>query len=220
MVQVFGSIDHITARFSAFIFVSLFVLIVTLEYVFKYLKIVTDRHGYSDVFEKLKKELTVLGIISFTVFVYQSADNNNAHSRDLLAFETVHIIILFIGIAFIIQAVMLIRYAHIGGRQLLAATRKSFASLIKQVQDIQSSPNSFSYWAFHYCPTWLPIFPLCRTEVEYRIIEKFFLEQHPLPSGFRFSKYATMLFKVFHTQSYCIIVLIYVTFVSILGVYL
>lgn len=195
MVQVFGSLEIIHVKSGSAIFVLLLALLVALECLFRELKTLADRHGYNNILEKLKKELTLLGIISFIVFVYQSV----AGKRDvqtLLAFETAHIIILFIGIAFIIQAVGLVHYAVIGGRRLLAATRKSFAHLEREYMAIDANRSSFQYKAFHYFPTWLPLYPQCRHDIEYRIIEKFFVEHHSLPNGFRFSKYATALFKV------------------------
>jgi hypothetical protein len=137
----------------------------------------------------------VLGIISFSVFIYQSIATNSSDGY-FEAFEFAHIVVLFMAIAFIIQALRLVNFAVMGGKDLLAATRLSFDELEKSYNDLDGRKSSLSHWLFHNLPSWLPYYPKFRTFIEYRIIEKFFVEQHPLPKGFKFSKYAVVLFKV------------------------
>jgi Ca2+-binding EF-hand superfamily protein len=199
MTEIFGVILVIRGRPGTVIFVILLAFLMMLEYMFGYLQTLSNRHGYNDIYDKLKKELMLLGIISFTVFIYESSVDASANSW-LEAFEMAHIIVLFMAISFIIQALMLVRYASVGGKQLITAIRKTFGELKAKYIELDNKKDSLAYKAFHYLPSWLPIYPSFRFDIEYRIIEKYFLERHPLPKGFRFSKYATILFKKYISE--------------------
>lgn len=198
MAAIFGIILQIKAIEGTAIFCVLICVLMMLEFMFEQFELKADRYGYTAVLEKLKKELMILGIISFIVFIYQTIDQS--HSTWFLAFEMAHIIVLFMAISFIVQAAILIRYSSVGGKQLLTAVRQTFEDMITQYKHIEANQsnglwNQFNHYVFHNSPSWAPFYPKLRYHIEYRIIEKFFLEQHELPRGFRFSKYATTLFK-------------------------
>jgi calcium-binding protein CML len=198
-MTVFGIINEVGGYQGLVTFILVLALLVVLEYLFEKLGKYARRHGYETIYEKLKKELTILGIISFTVFIYQAAAGDGNYDY-FVAFELAHIIVLFIAIAFIMQALLLIHYAYIGGQRLLGAIRTPFEDMVHEFNNLMTAPKSFAARAFNILPSWIPLFPKLRSNVEYRIIEKFFLSQHPLPSGFRFSKYATILFTDFISE--------------------
>ena len=106
MAVIFGIILEIKAAEGTAIFCALIFVLMFLEFMFESLQIQANRFGYADVLEKLKKELMMLGILSFIVFIYQTIDNKSTSSW-FLAFEMAHIIILFMAISFIFQALLL-----------------------------------------------------------------------------------------------------------------
>lgn len=198
-MSVFGIINEVGGFEGLVTFILVLALLVLLEYLFETLGEKARRNGYESIYEKLKKELTILGIISFTVFIYQAAAGSGQENY-FVAFELAHIIVLFIAIAFIMQALLLVHYAYAGGQRLLAAIRTPFDDMVESFKDMMAAPKSLAALTFNTLPSWLPFYPRLRANIEYRIIEKFFLSQHPLPAGFRFSKYATILFTDFISE--------------------
>jgi hypothetical protein len=67
-----------------------------------YLGETAEEHGYQDLYGKVVKELMMLGIVSFTTFVIDGAFDVH-DSEWFQAIHFVHILCLFIAIAFILQ---------------------------------------------------------------------------------------------------------------------
>lgn len=194
-MTVFGIITEIPSQEGTFVFLLVLGVLVVFEYTFRALEVLAERHGYKDIFEKLKQELTILGLISFSVFIYQTVVGSS-HSPTFEAFEMAHVIVLFIALALIFQAGLLVQYSLYAAKHLKCAIRSPFDDLVEFYNDMDQKKSSLSYLGFHALPSSIPLFPTLRSYIEYRIIEKFFLRQHPLPKGFEFSKYAIALFKV------------------------
>ena len=129
--SVFGMSGNINATAAATVFVGLIGFLVLLELAFNRAEEMAAEVNGKELFEKLKKELTMMGILSFTVFIYQTAyaDAENAYYE---AFEMSHIIILFVAIAFIIQASFLLNFAVEEGNNFLRTSRTTHAELLEQ----------------------------------------------------------------------------------------
>ena len=86
----------------------------------------------------------LLGIISFIIFLVQQAlieEPAFLHSEYFASFEIIHIVILFIALSFLCQAVLLVIFAKSDGRRLLQSIRKPETSLLKEY-DIYNATNS------------------------------------------------------------------------------
>jgi hypothetical protein len=70
--HVFGASAHLQGKITATVFSLLLLALVFLEAFFKYLEQIAVRTGYADIFNKLKSELLMMGILSLTVFVVQT----------------------------------------------------------------------------------------------------------------------------------------------------
>lgn len=186
---VIGTLEYSTATL---IFVGVLLVLMLLEFFFRKLEHLATEHGYMDVFEKLKKELMILGIISF---ITQLVVMDCASSSYLSAFELAHILVLFMAIAFIFQAVFLVRYAMAEGKHFHRAVRTSSEDLLLKYDALESSRRTFSRFLFHRMPSWFPSLTF-KSYIEYKIAENFFNNTHQLPSRFQFAKYADNLFKV------------------------
>ena len=193
-MAVFGVILKVHAVDGTIVFVITLAIIILLDTIVNRLQKIAKRHGFKAIYDKLKQELMILGVRSFSVFIFeQSSTHESTRSSYFLGFEMVHIMILFMAIAFIIQAVILVQYATVGGKNLLIALRLTCDELIQSYDNLKlTTINNF---LFHYFPNFIPIYPSLRTNIEYRIIERYFLKRHKLPYGFKFSRYATSLFK-------------------------
>ena len=117
---------------------------ICIETIFKFLGRWSEAHNQTELFEKLQYELMLLGIISFIIFLVQQAlieEPAFLHSEYFASFEIIHIVILFIALSFLCQAVLLVIFAKSDGRRLLQSIRKPETSLLKEY-DIYNATNS------------------------------------------------------------------------------
>ena len=125
----------------------------------------------------------LLGIISFIIFLVQQAlieEPAFLHSEYFASFEIIHIVILFIALSFLCQAVLLVIFAKSDGRRLLQSIRKPETSLLKEY-DIYNATNSkcdfstgmymllfiYMYVCMHVCIIWFAKSMLTPTLYEY-----------------------------------------------------
>jgi Ca2+-binding EF-hand superfamily protein len=195
--SVFGMAGNIDSAACTEVFVGLIFILVILEITFSYLEERAKEHEVSELFEKLKKELTMMGILSFVVFVYQTASSSDNQYYE--AFEMSHIVILFIAISFIIQASFLLRFAIHKGRAFLMAQRVSCAELVDKYDNMKKSDETLS-WMFDDSHWAMPAIPAFRTDIENKLLERFFIGKHKLPNEFRFAHYMSKLFQKYVSE--------------------
>jgi Ca2+-binding EF-hand superfamily protein len=197
--SVFGMARDLDAKAVATVFIGLIFLLVCLEIGFTSLEHWAEHHHSSELFEKLKKELTMMGILSFTVFVLQTVYANATENDYYEAFEMSHIVILFIAIAFIIQASFLLNFAIKEGDYFLKMSRTTPEDLLSQYKHMRKS-STFQSWLFDHAPFWFPTVPSFRNEIRSKLIELLFINQHKLPDEFRFPQYISKLFQKYISE--------------------
>ena len=197
--SVFGMASDIDAKAAASVFIGLTILLVLLELGFTKLEHWAENHSCKELFEKLKKELTMMGILSFTVFIYQTAYDEATESDYYEAFEMSHIIILFIAIAFIIQASFLLHFAIKEGDNFLKTSRTTSEDLLIQYSNMKKT-SKLQTWFFQHAPYWFPTIPSFRNDIRNKLMELLFIEQHKLPDEFRFAQYISKLFQKYISE--------------------
>ena len=131
------------------------------------------------------KELTILGVISFTLFILEE-EHVVEHGSMLLSFHFVHLAVFFLGGIFICQAVVA-AIATYGIRNMWLRT-----GLI-QLDALERSMHA-------YDRTWLGRrgdalrrlgfnFTRLRQQLEFHVFKSFFIGTYKLPATFRYSRY-------------------------------
>ena len=121
-MQIFGSVnlaDPLSITIGLLIVIA---VLIGFELLFEELKKLALKYNQIEIFSKLKHELMILGIISFCVFMFQSGFSDSPEvieSEYFLAFEVVHVIILFMAFSFITQAFILINFTNKDGKDFL-----------------------------------------------------------------------------------------------------
>ena len=109
-MTVFGGIGHVASNKGLAIFELTLVALVCLEKCLHFFQKWAEDNDYSALYEKMKNELLQLGIISFALFLGQAAGADLFKEPEFeLAFETAHVIILFIAFAFVVQGFFLVQ---------------------------------------------------------------------------------------------------------------
>lgn len=193
-MAVFGIIGSLSSFEGTLTFIGFLIFLVILEGTFDTLERAAENRDMKPLFEKLEKELMMMGIISFAVFIFETAKPGSKDGALFLSFEMTHLIVLFMALAFIFQAVFLVSYASVSGKRYLAAMRAASSDLLMQYKKLKGTKKT--EWWFHHGPSLLPAIPSFRTDIEFRIIERLFIYQHKLSHDFNFAHYVNALFKV------------------------
>lgn len=116
---IFGGFGNTDIIAITIVFILVLVLLMFIEFLFDKLQVLAEKYNQQEIFQKLKYELMVLGVLSFFIFLLDAGASKASAdfmSSDFFhAFEIAHIVILFIAFAFIIQAVFLAQYAFKSG---------------------------------------------------------------------------------------------------------
>jgi len=100
--QIYGIVSHLPTALGSLVFLIILIILTLLECFFKALQSLADDSDFEHIFQKLKQELMMLGLVSFIVFVVESStlfsisDNENLNH----AFEFAHITVFFMALAF------------------------------------------------------------------------------------------------------------------------
>ena len=194
---VFGIVATLESKYGTITFIGFLIFLVGLEHGFENLEHMAEDSGVSMLFEKLKKELMMMGIISFVVFIFTTA-GGQANKLLYESFEMTHVIVLFMALAFICQAFFIVSYASTAGKRYLNALRTSSMKLLRMYKKCRFDPKQ--WWYFHHGSSMLPAHPSFRTDIEFRIIERLFTFQHKLSADFNFANYVNMLFMQYTAE--------------------
>jgi len=202
LTGVFGLMGTLDSSAATLIFVLLLILLILLEMGFHHLEHWARANDINELVEKLKEELMLMGLLSFTIFIYTQAAGGAVTEGSkiypyFISFEMIHIVLLFVAIAFCAQASYLIMYAVRQGRSYLKSKRLSAKTLIEQVSNLNVE-SPFASWAFHNLPWWFPVnYPVLRKRVEVKLVERLFLEYQNRKEDFRFAYYISQLFRLY-----------------------
>ena len=197
---VFGIIAELPPDEATLTFVTFLIVLVFLEWLLNSIEKIAFDMGVLKLYEKLQKELMNMGILSFIAFVLLNSGQYLSPSL-VEAFDMAHIVVFFMGIAFIIQAIFLVFYGSFAGRRYINFTRTASDILIQKYEALLFDVRR--NWWFHKGSSLLPAFPSFRNAVEFRIIERLFVNQYKLPKEFEFAQYVTALFKVCNKRKIC-----------------
>ena len=149
--------------------------------------------GQLKLFNKMQRELVMMGMISFGVFIVESAVTIDPHGPWFFSFEIIHIVIVFMGFSFLFQAFFLMSYSSSFMKQQLKAFRKTSKELYESFDELKAVKISF----FDKIQAMYDLF-VTREQSEYKIIRELFVHINPtLPDNFNFSAYIGILFHTY-----------------------
>lgn len=193
---VFGGITNVSFEYLIISFVVVLCIIISLERGFDYLHKKASDANQLKLFNKMQRELVLMGMISFGVFIVESAVEIDPHGDWFFSFEIVHILIVFMGFAFLFQAFFLMDYAHHFQTQQLKALRKTSKELLVTFDDCSQPTTTWigkirRFYDLH----------LAHQNAEYKILKELFVQINPdLPAGFNFSAYIGILFHEYISE--------------------
>jgi Ca2+-binding EF-hand superfamily protein len=152
-----------------------------------------NESGQLKLFNKMQRELVMMGMISFGVFIVESAVTIDTHGAWFFSFEIIHIVIVFMGFSFLFQAFFLMSYSSSFMKQQLKAFRKTSKELLKSFDELKAVKISL----LDKIQAVYDLF-VTREQSEYKIIRELFVHINPtLPENFNFSAYIGILFHTY-----------------------
>lgn len=109
--MIFGSIANSDPKATIIVLLITFLVLYCSGSALACVRLWVDRQGYGAIFENMQRSLMQLGIISFGLFLFDPANYGSAHSEIVYghAFDLVHIIVLFLMVVFVLEAVVLLQ---------------------------------------------------------------------------------------------------------------
>ena len=189
---LFGIISDLPILTGSVIFIGFIAFLIVMEFGVKFCENWCDRKGVKSLIEKIEKELMIMGIISFLIFMFEEFSTDpiilDHTSAKYLSFEMAHLLVLFMAFAFVLQASFLVSFSQIYGRYYINAMRTSINKLIENYNnlfedkdhDIYATSSSWYSrfvpsmgWRFHNQSAYIPFAPRLRSDIEFRIIGRY-----------------------------------------------
>ncbi len=148
--------------------------------------------GYKALIMKLYREFMILGFIS--LYYYLLLPNCQKKINGILHFFFAHTVILFVGIAFLIQSFLLITLISQRNKRLLYYDSCTSESLFFEYVQLHESKNDVLKYLFSYGPISIPI-PELREKIEFKIIQEYFIRSYKLDAKFKFANYMCKVLK-------------------------
>jgi hypothetical protein len=109
-MSIFGLIAHLKPDNAVVVFIGAVILLVCLEHAIEGVCEWAVEHKFGPLVQKMQIQLLMLGICSFMIFVFEFMTTSSSEIEESLAsFEFTQAILLFIAMAFVIQAASLIQ---------------------------------------------------------------------------------------------------------------
>jgi hypothetical protein len=127
---IFDQIIYVDSTKATLLFVIIVVALILLEEVLFWLQRKANVNGYGELVEKLLKEMTIMGILTFATFLAQ--EGATLETEWYHAFHFAHILLLFIAIMFVAQALGLVILVNHEKRSLLKYAAHSAWDLVDE----------------------------------------------------------------------------------------
>jgi hypothetical protein len=154
---------------------------------------VSDHNAYKDLLEKVFKELTLLGLLSFILFIVQ--DTQLGVEYDLIvAFEFAHYLIFFMAMIFIVLSLISMR-GCLATKRVWDSTAVASVSEVCDAFDQKFERASSSIWGKCLqrcgCGLWQVHLDLSNEQqaVEWCLLRVLFLREYGVQTYFDFAKY-------------------------------
>jgi hypothetical protein len=188
-MSLFGEIYHLHSKSSTIVFCAVLVVFFLLEGLLHIFEVECNKRGLQGLVKKLYREFMIMGFISFALYL-----SNEAYAGEwYMSFHFSHILLVFIGLTFLVQAAVLVTLIASRNKTLLRHDTQSCEDLLIEYIDLLST-NGITRKLFDYGPVSIPI-PELREKIEYKILQEYFIRLYNLPAEFKFANYMSLVLK-------------------------
>lgn len=194
-MAVFGEILVLYHVPGTTVFVAVMLFLSIFEGLLHYLEVECTKRGFKGLIKKLYREFMIMGFISFAILLGTESQTKtfSLHNEWYQSFLLAHIVIMFIGITFLFQSVLLVSLISVRNRTLLSYGDSSAEKLTVEYIHVHSEEGIQRFF-FDHGPISFP-FPQIREKIEYKMLQEFFINFYNLPREFKFANYMCQVLK-------------------------
>lgn len=131
-------------------------------------------------------DFTVMGCISFFVFIVFNSPLEVEHDENYLAFEFAHILLFFLAFFFVLRACSAVHYTRKAKSYFQLAHSTTALELCQSFIESEKHPYTLKALVYKFCG----LASSTQRTFEYRVLEDYFYKEFPLiPQEFRFVDY-------------------------------
>lgn len=220
MAYEFGAFEHISAVRATAALMLVTCFIITFEYLSKLVDQLQEEYAYfHNMIQRLFKELTIMGIVSFIVVMYEtsagpSPSGDGAHQTNdqhewLQAVDTVHIMLFFMALFYVLHGFLLIIISI-----LITSEYSKFHRI--NLNDVIDMVVKLSDWQKYVYKSNYIFASNARELVEFHMLKKFFNETYFYSDEFDFAAYLAGCFHAYCIELLDVGIFTWIT-VSIIG---
>lgn len=227
MAFKFGIIQSIDPTITLICFIIVVAFIIFFEHATEVLEyLLEENQMYRKIVQVIYKELMLMGVISFSIIMYQASKTTVASENEtniIVAIDFAHIILFYMTIFFVFHAIYLIRISIYNHRKNRGYFAKTLKSLAHQVGELENKPWwNPRKWLFH--SDILLLSPL-RDKAEFKIVQTIFQALYLVPRNFNYPAYISGCYeryalKTINRSLVSWFILLFVILVNYLRLYL
>jgi len=180
--KVFGAGETMSLSAVSWALVAIIIFTILYDFATEALEHRLEDTPYIKIVNQVYKELTVMGIISFSIFMmHQTGDILTGNPVAFLAFEYAHMLIFFIALMIILTAVYLCILNVMAREQYLKTDMMTIEDLLESHEEMGP------FQRFCYNTWWIP--STMRTDFEFKLMHSFFIDAYMVPPSFEFGMY-------------------------------
>lgn len=163
-----GALLELHSGSGSLVFIIVLILLLAAEGALHSLEAYCEKNGFKGLLQKLIREFMMMGLLSFSTYIATSAFYFSKENQWLVSFDFAHMVVFFVAITFIGQAVCLVGLVNSRSKVLLKYSAVSCEQLMSEYDEMESEAG-WRWRLYHYGPLSLP-FPGLRSKIQYKII--------------------------------------------------
>lgn len=191
MAFKFGLIQSIDPTITLICFIVVVAFIIFFEHATEVLEyLLEENQMYSKIVQVIYKELMLMGVISFSIIMYQASKTGESSEKEstiIVAIDFAHIILFYMTIFFVVHAIYFIRISIYNHRRNRGHFARSIKSLVEQIEALEQKPWWHpARWLFH---SDLLLLSSLRSKAEFKIVQTIFQALYLVPRNFNYPAY-------------------------------
>eukprot|EP01033_Poteriospumella_lacustris_P012501 gene12501-8937_t len=192
----FGLIQSIDPATTVVCFVIVVAFIIVFEHATELLEVLLEEnHVYSKILQIVYKELMLMGVISFSIVMYQASKPDNLSEQESSAIESIdfaHIVLFYMTFFFVLHAFYLIRISIDNFHRNRVHYAETAASLLQKIDAVERRPWWSPARLLYHSEFFLTAL---RDKVEFKVVQSIFFALYLVPRNFDYPAYVTRCYE-------------------------
>lgn len=189
----FGVVDSISTETGTICLICVAMFLVAFEYLTSFIELLRDGFPATyQMIQKIFKELMIMGLVSFSVVMYETSEISHQNISYINAIDFAHILLFFMALFYVLHAFLLIRLSGSASEEYTTFHFNNIEQILKDV----TAHVSVRWRKFFYHIDLIPGSRV-RDVVEFKMLHIFFKETYKFSNAFDFSVYLTGCFEAY-----------------------